>query len=527
MQKLGLDRWAIVILGWGFLFRLVCAYVMTPGFDEAYYTLYSRHLDWSYFDHPPLVAYTTGIGIWLTGITNQFTIRLGTVILYSFTLIFFYLTSNKLFGLNTARITLAMVTTIPIFQIIFGIFTLPDVPLMFFWTLTLWLCAQEFFADEPVEKYQPTHKIMWIGLTVGLATLGKYHGFLLGACLVLFVLFTPKYWRLWRSPYLLGAWLFFLLAISPILIWNYQHDWVSLRFQGNRAIPQNGYNLLELLGVFLVSCAYLFPTLGFPLWWISLRSLYREMVNPPNYKYRFILWTSVPIFLGFTLMGGYRQVLPSWHMPGFFTAVLIMGNQIAIAQSKRPQFIRNWLWGSGVMIILLITIALAHINLGIAQKGSQYAILGGFLEVKDDPSTQIFDLQQVTNAFVSDPELKAELAEADFVFANNFFVAGQLGMAIEPLGKPVACFDGDMRGFAYWSRPEQFLGKNALYITTAQFDLADLDDPNSGISVLRYGDYFQSLTKIKDILIYRGGQVINTLPVYRAVTLRQPYPFPY
>jgi hypothetical protein len=204
-----------------------------------------------------------------------------------------------------------------------------------------------------------------------------------------------------------------------------------------------------------------------------------------------------------------------------------MGNQMAIAQAKHPKLIRNWLIVSGTIIILLISIALAHITLGIAQKGSNYAILGGFWAVEDDPSTQIFDLQQITNTFQTDPMLKAELAQADFVFANNFFVAGQLGMAVEPLGKPVTCFDEDMRGFAFWANPAQFVGKNGLYITTEKFKFSDLGDPNRGESLQKLAEYFSQISKIKDITILRGGQVIETLPVYRATKLLKPYPFPY
>ena len=60
----------------GLLFRSFVAFWLYPGFDEAYYYLYSIHLDWSYFDHPVLVALLTGIGPWLTGEVSQFTIRL-------------------------------------------------------------------------------------------------------------------------------------------------------------------------------------------------------------------------------------------------------------------------------------------------------------------------------------------------------------------------------------------------------------------------------------------------------------------
>ncbi|MEM8546037.1 MAG: 4-amino-4-deoxy-L-arabinose transferase, partial [Cyanobacteria bacterium P01_H01_bin.119] len=49
-------------LGGGAVFRGLVATFLPVGFDEAYYYLYSRHLAWSYFDHPLMVALTTGIG---------------------------------------------------------------------------------------------------------------------------------------------------------------------------------------------------------------------------------------------------------------------------------------------------------------------------------------------------------------------------------------------------------------------------------------------------------------------------------
>jgi hypothetical protein len=519
------DIFWILLLGLGV--RLGIAVYLTPGFDEAYYTAYARHLDWSYFDHPPLVAFTTGIGIWLTGITNQFTMRLGTVGLYTLTLYFFYRTGEHLFGKTTAKLGLIIASSIPIFTIAFGVLTSPDSPLMFFWSITLWLCAQEFFPKlstnldnhESAYIYQPTMRIVLIGLTTGLATLGKYHGFLLGACLVGFVLFTPRYWRIWRSSYLLGACVVFVFAIAPIIIWNHQQDWVSIRFQATRAIPDGGIRILDMLLVALVGCLYLFPSFGFPLWWINIKALVREIRGKHWHdRYKFILWISAPIYLGFTLMGAYRQILPAWAMPGFFGAVLIMANQMAIFQSQRPKFVRNWLTISNLIILILVIVALLHINLGIFQTGSKYAILGGFIDPKDDASTQIYDLQQITKAFTNDPQLATALQQADFVFTNKMFTGGQIAMAIEPLGKPVACLDRDMRGFAYWAHPEQFLGQTALFIH---------DDLTAPPSLDYYRNYFRAIEKLTDLDIDRGGQTIRRLTIYRAVSMTQVYPFPY
>lgn len=125
----------------GFLFRATCAIYLNTGFDESYYYLYTQNLSWSYFDHPPLVALTAGIGVWLTGAVTPFTIRIGGVFTLYGDIDFSYLASRRLFGDRTATLTLAILTTIPIFQIAFGILTLPDNALMFFWAVCLWIAS--------------------------------------------------------------------------------------------------------------------------------------------------------------------------------------------------------------------------------------------------------------------------------------------------------------------------------------------------------------------------------------------------
>ena len=533
-----IHKWAIAILLWGFLFRAVCAIYLNIGFDEAYYYLYTQNLNLSYFDHPPLVAFTAGIGIWLTGAVTPFTLRIGGVLLYTGTLIFSYLTSKRLFGERTATLTLAILTTIPIFQIAFGILTLPDNALMFFWSACLYAATEEFFPPDETKPYRPTYRLAIVGLCVGLAFLGKYHGVLLGGGLVLFCLLSRRHRSALFSIWTLAAIALFAIAISPVLFWNSQHEWASFRFQSSRAVPSQGYNLERLLVTILVALGYLFPTFGIPLWWTSFRT-FGELVQAAkknnksdldttaidllNEKRLLILCLSMPIFFGFTFMGGFIQILPSWHMPGFFGATLLLGERAAQVQLQRPKFIRNWLWGSGVVILPLLLIGLLHVHLGIAQKGGDAAIAGGFWEAKDDPSTQMIDIEQLRQAFVDSPMLKAELQKADFVFSNSFFVAGQVGMAIEPLGKKVTCFDEDLRGFAYWSKAQDFVGKTSLYITSELF----LKDERFPQPLDKYKGYFQSLEKIADVPIKRGGQAVQIFPVYRASPMLKPFPRPY
>lgn len=125
------NQLVLFLLVGGLLFRSFLAFSVYPTFDEAYYYLYSLHLDWSYFDHPFLVALTTGFGPWLTGVVSQFTIRLGALICYTGSLVLLYLTSKRVFSAKAAKLTLAIATICPIFQVTFGILSLPDSPLMF------------------------------------------------------------------------------------------------------------------------------------------------------------------------------------------------------------------------------------------------------------------------------------------------------------------------------------------------------------------------------------------------------------
>lgn len=518
-----------LLLG-GLLIRIVIASFLYPGFDESYYYLYTLNIDWSYFDHPPLVAFTTGIGPWLTGEVSQLTIRMGSLILYTGTLTFLYLTSAQLFSKKVATWTLAIATVIPIFQVVFGILNLPDVPLMFFWSAALYVAACEFFREP--RTYRPSYRIAIIGLLVGLAFLGKYHGAILGASLVGFCLTSARHRPALFSPWTGLGIALFLMTISPVLFWNMNHDWASFRFQSGRVLPDTVFNPSGLAVTFLVGLGYLFPTLGLPLWWVTLKATLSQVVrifNPKlmpveqevSQKQRMILWVSLPVLLWFTLIGGFHPVLPSWPMPGFFGATLLLGEQAAIWENKFPQRVHYWLKGSAVVILSLMFFALLHVTWGIVQKPNQYALGGGLWPAKDDNSTQLIDIQQLRQGFIQSPTLRAALNDADFVFTNRYFLGGQIAMAVTPLGhKMVTCFDADPRGFAFWSKDTQELNKDALYITSELFEQGE--DVHT-----KYGSYFQSIQKIGAIPIRRGGVVVQVFNVYSAKRLLRPYPRPY
>src|SRR3954452_15460321 len=67
-------------------FRLAWAATLGPGIDEAYHYLFSVHRDWSYFDHPPMVALVESLGPMLTsagGPVSALSLRLGFIVLFA------------------------------------------------------------------------------------------------------------------------------------------------------------------------------------------------------------------------------------------------------------------------------------------------------------------------------------------------------------------------------------------------------------------------------------------------------------
>lgn len=549
-SALGGDRkpsWAtglLALLLGGLLYRTIVALWLFPGFDEAYYYLYSRYLSLSYFDHPPMVALTTGLGWWLTGVISPFTVRLGALVLYCLSLGLLYLAATRLFSAAVGQMTVAIVTLIPLFTIGFGILTSPDNGLILFWSATLLVAAWEFFPhDSPLEDseamratYVPTWRIVLLGLTVALAGLSKYHGFVLGISLVGFCAAYRPYRAALRSPWTLLALVVFILTLFPLWYWNSQNDWISFRFQlgmrfdGNTA--PSGFSLGQMVGYWLLSIVYLFPLFGFPLWWVAARQSAKQAMfwRSPNlgsgaaqdyYKQGLVLWLSLPIMLLFTLLGGKQQILPAWPAPGYWGMAILLAAQVLVWQRDRPRLIRRWLWGSGLFLGSLSLVALLHLKLGVLQKPSTYALFGGLLPVEQDGSTELIDTSQLKRQFASNPEIQTALDEVGFVFTNEYYLGGYFAMAIHPLvDLPVTAFSQDPRGFAYWFNPQEWVGQDALYITLNRF--AQNDE-----IVESYRPLFNSIEPLTTVPLRRGGEVTETIHLYRANNLRRAYEYPY
>ncbi|NEQ81982.1 MAG: 4-amino-4-deoxy-L-arabinose transferase, partial [Moorea sp. SIO2I5] len=132
-----------------------------------------------------------------------------------------------------------------------------------------------------------------------------------------------------------------------------------------------------------------------------------------------------------------------------------------------------------------------------------------------DPSTELIDIQQLRQGFAESPVLSEALQKSSFVFSNGYYISGIVAMAISPLtSTPITCLGEDMRGFMVWFQPEQWLGKDGLYVTLERFQ--ELTDS--------YRAYFQDIQEIGTVPIRRAGAVTEVFHVYWATKMVKPYP---
>jgi dolichol-phosphate mannosyltransferase len=222
-------RWRVASFGivmFAVLLRLVYLGVAQLIPDEAYYWNYAQHMDLSFFDHPPMVAWLIWLGTSIFG-NNEFGVRIGAFVCGLLTMGYLYALGCNLYDKSTGIRAVLLLAVLP-FGFVTATLMTPDAPLMAAWAATLYYMERALIADQ---------SSAWLGMGIafGLGLLSKYTLGLLGLAALVFVILDPvaRRWLRCPHPYLSAS--LALLLFSPVIIWNMQHDWASILFQSERA----------------------------------------------------------------------------------------------------------------------------------------------------------------------------------------------------------------------------------------------------------------------------------------------------
>lgn len=292
--------------------------------DEAYYWVYSRHLDWGYFDHPPMIALLIKIGYGI--FHNELGVRLLIVFVNTLTL---WITA-RLIASKDNKLFYLLIGSMGAMQI-GGILAVPDVPLIFFAAIYFWVYRN--FVNEQTWK-----NTILLGLSMALMFYSKYHGILL-------VFFT-----LLSNINLLKVFKFYVAVIIttllflPHIYWQYTHGFPSLQYH---LVDRNAssYDIsfsLDYLGGQLLLFG---PLLG----WLILYYAFRSPIqNSFERALKFCVVGVLSFFLLSTFKG---RVEANWTVM-LFTPVVILAHQAIV----RKGLSQKWLLYTLPVTLLLVLV---------------------------------------------------------------------------------------------------------------------------------------------------------------------------
>ncbi len=405
--------------------------------DEAHYWEWSRRLDLSYYSKGPMIAYLIAFSTWIFG-NNPFAVRVLAVVFSFLSSIFIYKIGKEFFSERAGYIAGILFQLIPLFTVFGVIFTI-DSPFIFFWILSIYL-----FAEALKGK-----KVCWIllGIIIGFGLLTKYTMAFFYLCMLVYLL---KYKstndsllsKLSLAPALSLTIALSLIVFSPVIIWNFQHDWVTLKHTAGQAHVYEGFkislkSLAEFIGSQLAVVTPLIFALGF--YFIFKPSA----LNISKRQWWFVLSFSMPVFLFFLLKSIQGKVQANWSMMAYIPFLF------TIAYAAEREILKKLVIASIVLssIFTVLTYAIPFMN----------------LPAKLDPSARLKGWKELG---VKVSQLKKELEKDGkvVIFSDRYQISSELAFYVE--GKPkVYCINLGRRMNQYdlWeSINSELLGKEKI-----------------------------------------------------------------
>jgi len=311
---------AYLLLAGVVTFRLV--YLACDPFDlvhdEAYYWDWSRQLDYGYFSKPPMIAWIIWCSTTLFG-DNEFAVRLPAVFFGTGSLLFLFWLARRLYDAQTAFWATLLAVLTPGNAAMSLVMTI-DSPFLFFWAAASY-CFWRLLQPED-------RNLKWLVLTmvvIGLGLLTKQTMLALFVFGGIFVLLSPDDRIQAIRPRLYLCTLGALLFLTPVIVWNYQHGWVTLEHTSEHFSTEQvsiGRRMVESLEFIGGQLGVITPVTFFLMAVVGVLGL--SQFHRLGRKERYLLCCG-PLPLVFVLLLSLKQHLElNWPAPFFGTGLILV-----------------------------------------------------------------------------------------------------------------------------------------------------------------------------------------------------------
>ena len=441
-----------------FIFRLIIATFTGLGTGEAYYFRGAYNVALSYFDQPPLFFWLSYCTMKIFGL-NTFAIRLPSVLLFSGTSWIIFLLGRHFFNAKSGFYSV-LTLNLSALYIIDGIWFQPDAPLLFFWAVGLYILSKLFFPKQTLTSHQIIKLWIMLGITMGLTGLSKYHVIFFFMGMALFMLTRQRSW--FKHYGLYSALIICGLFFIPILLWNYQHDWASIRFQSSRALTDNFHLHFDWFGrSFIGQALWLLPWIWIPIVYELIRCV---KLGKTQNQYCFFWCMAVFPIIFFTLATLWADLSYHfhWQSVGYLILFIPLGATIA---NKNIGTIKIWLITSAVIIYGLIIIAALQVQTGFWQhNGPKQCNIAAnpnlAIDYKTDPTLDSYDYTDLYTYFITHNLFQQPHT---FVGVSNWLLSGKIDWALKG-HIDVRSFE-EQRNYMYYFDDKEHLGDNIIFVT--------------------------------------------------------------
>jgi hypothetical protein len=477
--------------------RIVYWLLAPPNSDEAYYWAWGFHPALSYYDHPPLLAWTQGLVHAVLG-RSTFALRLPAALCTVGTVLLGARIAGRLApglpspggagpgsglagpGRRWVAFAAAALLGSPLFSM-FTSFAWHDALLIFLCTLAAALLV-DFLAEVAEGGRGSTLRLLAGAAVLGLAALAKYNSVFVGVGVAAAIAIDPRLRRLLRDPRLWLAAGVTVLVLSPIVVWNLQHGLASFRFHlGGR---QGGAEGLRFRPRAVID--FLLPTvlLLSPALVAAGVAAFRR--GPEGGAWagvyrRVALATFVASTAVFLAMSLFSWTLYYWNI----VAYVLLVPAAALVLARRPRLLR-WHLGYGLVVAV---VAVAHAVV--------IPLTAPFPSIQDDDSKEPFGWEEISAA------VREELARGPgrFPATTDYRSAAHLAWALGTSDVAVVS-NGRFTQFDYWAEPSR-AGGTAVLVTDHREPMDDQIERR-----------FDHVTHLRTVPVERLGLRIKSYEVW-------------
>lgn len=498
--------------------RLIYVAQVELAADEAYYYLWSQHLDFSYYSKGPCVALAIRLGTALFG-ANEFGVRCLSPLLALGTSLVLFFFARRIYGESAAIWTVLTMNAIPIFNV-GGVLMTIDPLSIFFWAAAMaafWLALEK----------SPGFNFYWplAGLLIGFGFLSKYTNAMQILSIVLVLACTKKFrLEFLRTGFWSMLWTFFICTI-PVIVWNSRHAWITLIHLRSRGNLNTGFGLhpsqtLNFIGAqFGVYSPLILAGMLAALWWARTEAAHK-------FKPRFLALFALPLLVMYGALALKSAGQPNWTAPAFVSLGILavaMWHEAAQQEPWKRKFAACALAVGAVMSFAVLSTDVIR-SAGVS------------FPYKFDPSSRLRGWKTAAIA-VNDfrKKFESESGKPVFLIGNKYQTAALLSFylpdqRVEGPGHPPVYIpeSQDIESeFAFWPRYDEFVdapqqrkpddeyyteeqgvnlfeGRNALYITDA------IDDTPP--SAIERG--FERVERVAVLDITRHGMPLRTIRIF-------------